>query len=54
MNGETIHPIELVLVALAVLLAVAVVLPFCVNLWREGRQSFRDWHRRKLHLRGPR
>lgn len=54
MTGETIHPVELILAVLAVLLAIAVVLPFCVSLWRAARQSFRDWRRQKLQLRGPR
>jgi hypothetical protein len=54
MNGETIHPVELILIVLFLLLALGIVIPFCVTLWREVRQTARDWRQRKLQLRGPR
>jgi hypothetical protein len=54
MNGSGLHPVELILIALFVLLAVGIVIPFCVTFWREVRQAVRDWRQARLQLRGPR
>jgi hypothetical protein len=53
MNGGGLHPVELILIALFVLVALGILIPFCVTLWREVRQAVRDWRQRKLQLRGP-
>jgi len=54
MNGSGLHPVELILIVLFLLLALGIVIPFCVTLWREVRQAVRDWRQRNLQVRGPR
>jgi hypothetical protein len=54
MNDSGLHPVELILIVLFVLLAIGIVIPFCVTFWREARQAVRDWRQARLQLRGPR
>jgi hypothetical protein len=54
MSGNDLHPVELILIVLFLFLALGIVIPFCVTLWREVRQTARDWRQARLQLRGPR